>query len=182
MPDGHAPGQTPPFTGEGAAQDTGTARPGEPVEVGPERSSRPHPARDLSLHLLRMLETRLDAAGLVVRTEARLLTSRLRLKVLAGAAAFLAVWGGIVLLAVTLPPHLRAPLLGVVVGILVLTSILALMIARRRYSSGRVGSLPWLMDNLRQDLELFSRSLQRPQSAPPEEPHGDTRSTNDLAA
>ena len=71
----------------------------------------PHPAREMSLHLLRMLETRMDAAGIAIQAEIQLIMGRLQLKLLAAAAAFIAIWGGIVLLAIALPPRLRLPVL-----------------------------------------------------------------------
>jgi hypothetical protein len=62
-----------------------------------------HPARALTLHLLRMLETRMDAAGIALTTEVQGFSTRLQLKLLAAATLFIAIWGGIVLLAIALP-------------------------------------------------------------------------------
>ena len=62
------------------------------------------PARELTLHLLRMLETRADAASIALQSEMQSFSARLQLRVLAGAAMFFAIWAGIVLLAIVLPP------------------------------------------------------------------------------
>jgi uncharacterized membrane protein YqjE len=118
-----------------------------------------HPARELSLHLLRMLETRLEAAGIVLQSESRRLMSKLQLQILAAAAIFIAIWGGIVLLAIALPDHLRVPVLAGVVGAFVLGAIIALVVARRMAASAGVGSLDWFLDSLKQDLEVWARSL-----------------------
>ena len=63
-----------------------------------------------------MLETRVDAAGIALQAETESFLARLQLQLLAAAAFFIAIWGGIVLLAIVLPPHLRVPVLGGVVG------------------------------------------------------------------
>src|SRR5690348_17728671 len=73
------------------------------------------PARALTLHLLRMLETRMDAAGIALNTEVQTFSTRLQLKVIAAAALFIAIWGGIVLLAIALPDPYRIPVLAAVV-------------------------------------------------------------------
>ena len=85
------------------------AEPEKPPEAAPEHDPLHHPAREMSLHLLRMLETRLEAAGIVAQAESQRLLSRLQLKLLAAAAVFIAIWGAIVLLAIALPPDLRVP-------------------------------------------------------------------------
>jgi uncharacterized membrane protein YqjE len=163
--------------------ETGTDKPagnGHDVEAQ-------HPARELSLHLLRMLETRLEAAGIVLQAESRRLLSRLQLQILAAAAIFIAIWGGIVFLAIALPPHLRVPVLGAVVGAFVLAAIIAMILARRLTASAGVGSLDWFLDSLKQDLEVWARSLahhqalqQEPKPQPP--PDHDRRPPSDLAA
>ena len=51
----------------------GTAAAGSPEDAA-------HPARELSLHLLRMLETRMDAAGIVLQAESQRLLTRLQLQ------------------------------------------------------------------------------------------------------
>jgi uncharacterized membrane protein YqjE len=132
-------------------------------EAAAGASREPQPARDLSLHLLRMLETRMDAAGIALQGETHLLMVRLQLRLFAAAAMFIAVWGGIVLLAIGLPPPWRVPVLGAVVAAFVLAAVIAQMIAKRRASSNEVGSLRWFLDSLRQDLEVLSRTLARPQ-------------------
>lgn len=142
------------------------------------------PARELGIHLLRMLETRMDAAGIALQSEKQLFIARLRLKLLAGAAMFFAIWGGIVLLAVALPEHLRVPVLAAVVVVFVLTAAVAFGLGRRQ-PARQIGSMRWFLDNLRQDFELLSRSMSRTpehpsassQHAPP-----DGRPPSDLAA
>lgn len=141
--------------------------PGEkPQQAGVEEEPA-HPARELSLHLLRMLETRLDAAGIVLNSESQRLLSRLQLGLLAAAAVFIAIWGGIVLLAIALPPHLRVPVLSVVVGGFVLTAIVAFVVARRMVPGREMGSLAWFLEGLKLDLEVLSRSLTAPHAAAP---------------
>jgi uncharacterized membrane protein YqjE len=130
----------------------------------PQHSSQEaHPARELSLHLLRMLETRMDAAGIALQGETQRVLARLQLKILSAAAIFIAIWGGIVLLAIALPPHLRVPVLGAVVAAFVLTAVAAQVMAKRKASSREVGSMHWFLDSLRQDLEVWSRALARSQ-------------------
>jgi uncharacterized membrane protein YqjE len=144
--------------------------PGEkPQQAGGEETAS-HPARDLSLHLLRMIETRMDAAGIVLQAESQRLMSRLQLQILAAAAVFIAVWGGIVLLAIALPENLRVPVLSAVVAAFVLTAVLAWIIASRKVAGRDVGSLAWFLEGLKLDLEVLARSLHsQPQQAPPPE-------------
>ncbi len=60
----------------------------------------------------------MDAAGIALQSEIQVFSSRLQLRLLAAATFFLAMWGGIVLLAIALPPHLRIPVLAaVIVGV-----------------------------------------------------------------
>ncbi len=125
--------------------------------TGEESAS--HPARELSLHLLRMLETRMEAAGIVLQSETQRLVSRLQLHLLAVAAGFIAIWGGIVLLAIALPPNLRVPVLSGVTLAFVLTAVWALLRARRMMAGNQVGSLSWFLDSLKLDLEVLARSL-----------------------
>jgi uncharacterized membrane protein YqjE len=141
-----------------------------------------HPARELSVHLLRMLETRMEAAGIAVQGETRRFTSRMQLKLLAAAGVFFAVWAGIVLLAIALPEHLRVPVLGAVVAGFVLLAIVALLFAKRKESSQGVGSMRWFLDCLRQDLELVSRVLSRQSAQPRPKPSNDRSPPHDLAA
>jgi uncharacterized membrane protein YqjE len=153
-----------------------------PAAREPAREAQP--ARELSLHLLRMLETRMDAAGIALQGETQLLMVRLQLRLFAAASLFIAVWGGIVLLAIGLPPDWRVPVLSVVVAAFVVAAIVAQRIARRRASTREVGSLHWFLDSLRQDLEVLSRTLARP-PAPPPSPRkraGNGSASNDLAA
>jgi uncharacterized membrane protein YqjE len=149
----------------------------EAANAAPEN----HPAREMSLHLLRMLETRMDAASIALRSETQLLLARLQLKLFAAAAVFIAIWGGIVLLAIALPPSLRVPVLGAVVAAFVIAAVAAQLLARRKASGQEVGSLHWFLDSLRQDLEVLSRALARnPQAT--RAGSTDKSTPNDLAA
>jgi uncharacterized membrane protein YqjE len=154
----------------------------DPVEDEPGK------ARALTLHLLRMLETRMDAAGIALQGEIQSFSSRLQLRIIAGAAFFIALWGGIVLLAIVLPPHLRVPVLASVVAAFVIAGAWALVTANRKIASHDVGSMTWFLDNLKQDVDVLSRSLsqsraRREQPQPPSEADESTRSApNDLAA
>lgn len=163
------------------ATDTGGEIPKPPV--GEDTGA--NPARELSLHLLRMLETRLEAAGIVFQAESQRLLSRLQLKLLAAAAVFVALWGAIVLLAIALPPDLRVWVLGGVVAAFVLVALWAVLKANRMVAGRDVGSLGWFLEGLKHDLEIFARSLARNVSAPPEEhqPPPEQRSPpSDIAA
>jgi uncharacterized membrane protein YqjE len=147
------------------------------VEKGPVLGSEEpaHPAREMSLHLLRMLETRLEAAGIVLQSESQRLVSRLQLQLLAAAAGFIAIWGGIVLLAIALPPSLRLPVLSGVVAAFVLAAVWCVLRANRMIAGKQVGSLSWFLDGLKLDLEVLARSLGQqvqaaPQAPPPPEP------------
>jgi uncharacterized membrane protein YqjE len=140
------------------------------------------PAREMSLHLLRMLETRMDAAGIALQGETQLLLARLQLKLFAAAAVFIAIWGGIVLLAIALPPHWRVPVLGAVVVSFVLLAALAQFYSRKKASSHEVGSLFWFLDSLRQDLEVLSRALARSQQSARTPPPPSQNAPHDLAA
>ena len=131
----------------------------------------PHPAREMSLHLLRMLETRMDAASIALQAETQLIMARLQLRLLAAAAIFISIWGGIVLLAIALPPDVRVPVLSAVVAGFVIAGITCHLIARRKASTREIGSLAWFLDSLRLDLEVLSRTLARSQvSSQPQEP------------
>jgi uncharacterized membrane protein YqjE len=128
-----------------------------------------HPARELSLHLLRMLETRVDAAGIALEAETQRLLARLQLRILAAAAGFIGIWCGIVLLAVALPENLRVPVLSAVVGLFVVGAVIAWVVAGRMVANRAVGSLHWFMEGLKLDLEVLARSLAQSQPAPPPE-------------
>jgi uncharacterized membrane protein YqjE len=130
----------------------------------------PHPAREMSLHLLRMLETRMDAAGIALQGETQLIMARLQLKLLGAAAIFISIWGGIVLLAIALPPNLRVPVLSAVVVAFVIAGVVCIQIAKRKASTREIGSLAWFLDCLRLDLEVLSRTLARSQSQAPSQP------------
>ena len=145
------------------------AQPGEQPEAQPPPAAAEeepaHPARELSLHLLRMLETRMDAAGIVLQAESQRLLTRLQLQILAAAAGFIAIWGGIVLLAIALPPHLRVPVLGAVVGLFVLGAVVAWLVPDRMIAEREVGSLSWFLEGLKKDLEVLARALSQSQPA-----------------
>ena len=165
---------------ESAPAGPGPANPESDPGAAMRGGAEAHPAREMSLHLLRMLETRMDAAGIALQGEGQLLLARLQLKMVAAAALFVAIWGGIVLLAIALPPHLRVPVLSAVVAGFVLLAVAAQLYARRKASTHEVGSLHWFLDSLRKDLEVLSRVLARSQQ-PPKQPT--SRSTpHDLAA
>lgn len=152
-----------------------------PQDTSPGSAEEPETgaARALTLHLLRMLETRADAAGIALQSEIQSFSTRLQLRVVAGAALFIAVWGGIVLLAIVLPPHLRIPVLSAVVALFVVAGVWALLAAKRASPSQDVGSMTWFLDSLKLDLEVLSRSLAKPAAPAAEEPR---RQPDDLAA
>jgi uncharacterized membrane protein YqjE len=153
-----------------------------------EQSEQPEdnpagPARELTLHLLRMLETRADAAGIAIQSEIDSFGRRLQLRVVAGAAIFFAVWAGIVLLAIVLPPHLRVPVLSGVVAAFVIGAIVAMLAANRTVASRDVGSMAWFLDSLKRDIDVFSRALEKTHApAPPASPPTEQGSPNELAA
>jgi uncharacterized membrane protein YqjE len=151
----------------------------DPQGEQPEESQS-GPARELTLHLLRMLETRADAAGIALQSEIESISSRLQLRAIAGAAMFLAVWAGIVLLAIVLPPELRVPVLAGVVGLFVVVAVAAMLIARRRVASREVGSMTWFLESLKLDFEVFSRVLEKHHASAP--PPAEERSPDELAA
>jgi len=147
--------------------DTGApdSPPPDPALHGAEPDAGP--ARALTLHLLRMLETRMDAAGIAIGTEVQAFGTRMQLKILAAALLFIAIWGGIVLLAIALPDPYRIPVLAAVVAAFVVGAIWAGVAARSKVASTEVGSMRWFLDGLKQDLEVLSRSLnRRPEPAP----------------
>ena len=137
------------------------------------------PARALTLHLLRMLETRADAAGIALHSEIQSFSARLQLKMLAGAAIFIAIWCGIVLLAVGLPPEARVPVLSAVVIGFVIVAVWAFLAAKKKVASRDVGSLSWFLDSLKLDFEVLSRSLA---PKPSQQPPADRSDPSDLAA
>jgi uncharacterized membrane protein YqjE len=143
-----------------------------------------HPAREISLHLLRMLETRMDAAGIALQAETQLVMSRLQLRLFAAAAIFIAIWGGIVLLAIALPPALRVPVLSAVVVAFVVAGVACFVLAKRKAATREVGSLAWFLDSLRLDLEVLSRTLARGNQAQPQEPQPEPERSppSDIAA
>jgi uncharacterized membrane protein YqjE len=144
----------------------------------PDPDNEAGPARALTLHLLHMLETRMDAAGIALTTEVQTFSSRMQLRLVAAAALFIAIWGGIVLLAIALPEPYRIPVLAVVVAAFALGAAWAQYAARRKVASAEVGSMRWFLDGLKMDLEVLSRSLapKRP------EPAAQRSTPDDLAA
>jgi uncharacterized membrane protein YqjE len=119
------------------------------------------PARALTLHLLHMLETRMDAAGIALNSEVQTFSTRMQLRLVAAAAMFIAIWGGIVLLAIALPDPYRIPVLAVVVVAFAGAAVWAQLAAKRKIPSNELGSMRWFLDGLKADLEVLSRSLQR---------------------
>lgn len=160
----------------------------EPADTHSENAAEnpSGPARELTAHLLRMLETRADAASIALQSEIQSFSSRLQLRLLAGVALFIAIWGGIVLLAIVLPPHLRVPVLSAVIAAFVIGAVWAQLAAKRKVASRDVGSMTWFLDSLKLDLEVLSRSLARSRaaSAPPPPPPAEEerRQPDDLAA
>jgi uncharacterized membrane protein YqjE len=165
------------------------------AEVPPaEAEDEPGTARALAIHILRMLETRVDAAGIALQGELQSFSSRLQFRLLSAAALFLALWAGIVLLAIVLPPHLRIPVLCGVVVAFIAAGIWAHMAAGRAVAPRDIGSMSWFFDSLKQDVEVLSRSLapQPKQEPAPSSPTNDPgtdptndpsrREPNDLAA
>jgi len=157
--------------------------PEEPAQAGRTNgsgASEPRPAREMSLHLLRMLETRLEAAGMVLQAEGNRIATRVQLQLIGAAAILIAIWGGIVLLAVALPPNLRVPVLSGVVGAFVIGAAWALIKARSMIAGREVGSLHWFVESLKKDLEVLSRSLAESHTESPAEKPGS--SPSDIAA
>ena len=152
---------------------------GQPMPADEEDDSGS--ARALTLHLLRMLETRMDAAGIALHSEVQSFSARMQLRLLAAGALFIAIWGGIVLLAIALPPNLRIPVLSGVVAAFVIGAVWAQLAAKRKVASQDVGSMTWFLDNLKLDLEVLSRTLGKTRSqAPPPAEH--RSQPDDLAA
>jgi uncharacterized membrane protein YqjE len=160
----------------------------------PPAEDEPGTARALAIHVLRMLETRVDAASIALQGELQSFASRLQFRLLSAAALFLSLWAGIVLLAIVLPPHLRIPVLSVVVVAFIAVGLWAHLAANRAVAPRDIGSMSWFFDSLKQDVEVLSRSLapqakQEPSpAAPTDEPTNDPvnepqrRESNDLAA
>jgi uncharacterized membrane protein YqjE len=166
--------------------DAPAEAPAEASKTAP-MEEEPGAARALTIHLLRMLETRVDAAGIALQAEMHSFSSRLQLRVISAALLFISLWGGIVLLAIVLPPHLRVPVLAAVIAAFVIAGVWAHFAANRAVSSRDVGSMSWFLDSLKLDMEVLSRSLaqSRAQPAPPPTATSEeaTRSDqNDLAA
>jgi uncharacterized membrane protein YqjE len=160
------------------------------------------PMQALMLHLLRMLETRVEAARIAAQSEVRVVRNRVQLKLLAGVAMIVALWAAIVLIAVALPPHLRIPVLSGVVALFAIGAVVAWIVASRDRKQNEPGSLAWFVEGLKLDLEVIARTFERstahaaaqpadeppPEQTPPppretQEPPTSTRSPpSDLAA
>jgi uncharacterized membrane protein YqjE len=143
---------------------------GPPPKNGadPQEASQ---ARVVGGHILRMVETRMDAAAVAFQCEAENLVSRLRFRLLAVGAFFMTLWAGIVLLAVALPESWRVPVLAGVVAALAIAAIVAQVVSKRRDAGTGVGSLRWFLDGLREDIDVIARSMAPPlRAVPPAEP------------
>jgi uncharacterized membrane protein YqjE len=149
-------GQTPPPEEPG---------PGPEPAPPPEPEQETGPARALTLHLLHMLETRMDAASIALNTEIQSFSTRIQLRLVAAGALFIAIWGGIVLLAIALPEPYRIPVLSIVVAAFALGAAWAQFAAKRKVSSDDVGSMRWFLEGLKLDFEVLSRSLANKQRA-----------------
>jgi len=145
----------------------GAQPPGAALQADDDAEEQ-HPARALTLHLLRMLETRMDAAGIALQSEVQSFSARIQLRLLAAGAVFIAIWGAIVLLAIALPDPWRIPVLGAVIVGFVLLAVWAQLASKKKASSRDVGSMSWFLDGLKLDLEVLSRSLNRARSVPRE--------------
>jgi len=149
---------------------------------GAPDDDEPGKARALTLHVLRMFETRMDAAGIALQSEIQAFSSKLQFRLLGAAALFLALWAGIVLVAIALPAHLRIPVLSGVVAAFVIGGVWAFVAANRAATVSGVGSMNWFFDNLKQDVDVLARSLaqrrqrkaeestQAPTEPPPQSP------------
>jgi len=165
--------------GEHSSGHNGAASNGAAANGAAPEDHDEHPARQLTLHLLRMFETRMDAAGIAIDSEMQSFASRVQLKLLAAGLAFLAIWCGIVLLAVALPESARIPVLAGVIALFVAGAVWAQMAAKRRESPRDIGSMRWFLDGLKLDVDVLARSLAHKVPPPAAEHQG---SPNDFAA
>ena len=159
--------------------ETGTPESPPPESVLNGAEPDAGPTRALTLHLLRMLETRMDAAGIAINTEVQTFSTRLQLRIVAAALLFIAIWGGIVLLAIALPDPYRIPVLAAVVLAFAGGALWAHLAGKGKVPSTEVGSMRWFLDGLKQDLEVLSRSLNTHNASAPA---ANRSSPNDLAA
>ena len=121
----------------------------------------------MSLHLLRMLETRMEAAGIVLQGESnRMLSAAAAATAGARRRCFIAIWGGIVLLAIALPPNLRVPVLSGVVGAFVLAAVVGRSCKPAAWSPVARSARCTGSSTLKRDLEVLSRTLAESQAAP----------------
>jgi len=67
------------------------------------------------------------------------------------------------------------------VGLFVVGSVVALLMAKRKVESREVGSMTWFLDSLKLDLEVFARALEKPKAAAPPPP-AEQGSPDELAA
>lgn len=133
---------------------------GDPSGIGPGNDHK-GPTRALLQHLLRMLETRVEAARLTAQTEVHAVRSRVQLKLLAAVAMIVGLWAAVVLIAVALPPHLRVPVLSGVVALFLIGAAVAWFMGSRERRRDEPGSLSWFVDGLKLDLEAFARAMDR---------------------
>ena len=146
--------------GEHASGKNGSAANGAGPADDPENDMQESgSARALTLHLLRMLETRMDAAGIALNSEVESFSSRIQLKLLAAGALFIAIWGGIVLLAIALPDPWRIPVLAGVILLFVGGALWAQFAAKKLDAPQGVGSMRWFLDGLKLDFEVLTRTL-----------------------
>lgn len=145
--------------GEHSSGSNGAAPNGAAVNGGAPEDHDSHPARQLTLHLLRMFETRMDAAGVALDSEVQSFSTRVQLKLLAAGLVFLAIWGGIVLLAIALPENARIPALAGVVVLFVAGAVWAQLAAKRLESPRGIGSMRWFLDGLKLDVDVLTRTL-----------------------
>ena len=112
----------------------------------------------------------MDAAGIVLQAESQRLLTRLQLQILAAAAGFIAIWGGIVLARHRAADRIcgcrcSAPWS----ALFVLGAVVAWLVARRMIANRELGSLSWFLEGLKKDLEVLARALSQSQPAPPEQ-------------
>ena len=149
--------------------ETPDSRPEEKPPPSAASEEPAHPARELSLHLLRMLETRMDAAGIVLQAESQRLLMRLQLQFSprppassqSGAAS--CCWRS------RCPRTCARRCSGAVVALFVLGALVAWLVAGRMIAGRELGSLSWFLEGLKMDLEVLARALSQSQPAPTEQ-------------
>jgi uncharacterized membrane protein YqjE len=119
--------------------------------------------RALLRHLWAMVQTRTEAAALVVTLQKTAVMQGVALSAVAALAASAFVTALIVLIAVAAPPEWRALALGLVVLALLLTAVLAAMAARRRLRRD-VALIADFSKGLRLDLAMINLALKDPET------------------